>query len=270
MNLQTAGIPHKCLVTMFLIVLSAGFFTAHLYLHHTVNLADGKETAFPTTRDITLHFHGQPGTTRLRNQSLGAMKKYYSMAEDPNDLDELEQQNLKAVLEWNDKGAPEKDYWEFNAEKGRHTYTKVGLILSDSGCFDCHTRESTMKGNKKDSPLDTYQDIVKFTKEDQGMSKGRLLMLSHVHLLGMSLMFLGLGFFLVNSTWSVSIRTGLVVGGFASILVDIGGWWAVKYGGGGWAWLVMAGGLFMGMTFGVSTLLVLFDLWFKKPKGSQS
>ncbi|MCZ7647355.1 MAG: hypothetical protein M5U26_19205 [Planctomycetota bacterium] len=256
--------PFKLLATMFLIVLGAGFGTAHVYLHHTVDSADGREDLVPTFKDITLHFHGSPNATRLRAKIDGSMLKYFSASEDEDTtLDTLapeERANHDAVRDWDARGAPEAEYWNPKTEE----YARIGEILMNTGCFDCHVPDATGKKAKPKSPLDTYEGIAKFTQPDTGMDVDTLLMLSHVHLLGMGLMFLGLGAGIALTSYSARLRSALIVAGFLSVLCDIGGWWAVKYGGGGWAWLVMFGGMLMGVVFAAGTVLTLLDTW-KKP-----
>lgn len=253
-TLKTLELPHKVLATGFLVTLSCGFFVSHLYLHHEI--AGEKDTFVPSLKQIAVHFHGEPGTTRLKKMVQGPMKKYFSAGQDTKDLAPDEQKEFEAVIDWNDRGAPEAEYWD----PASKSPGKILNIIYDR-CVDCHSPTATHKHAKKDSPLDTYPDIVKFTKEDLGMDEGRLLMLSHVHLLGMGLMFLGLGIAVALSGYGKGVRVALIAAGFASVLVDIGGWWAVKYFGPGWAWTVMAGGLLMGLAFGLGTLAALVDLW---------
>lgn len=253
--------PFKALVTMFTIVLSCGFGVAHLYLHHTVDRADGKEDLVPTARDIALHYHGEPGTTRFRNKVLGSMKKYFSAEEDPGKLTPEEEADHAAVLDWDMRGAPEAEYWN----PATKDYAKIGNILLNRGCFDCHAPDAVGKGSKPKSPLDTYAGVKKFATENTGMSTGELLMLSHIHLLGMGLMFLGLGFAVALTSFSARLRAGVICAGFASVLLDIGGWWAVKFGGANWTGLVLAGGLLMGAAFALGALMALHECWLRKP-----
>jgi len=260
-TLREFDLPRKLLVTMFLLVLSCGFFVAHLYLHHSMASAGGEEKLMPSPSDITLHFHGDRTRTRLKTMSLGSMKRYFMEDSDrrPIELKSDEQADLDAVLAWNDSGAPESAYWDPKEKKSQPG--QVHAILYKRGCLDCHAADATGEEAKPDSPLDTFASISRYTRGDMGMDRGRLLMLSHVHLLGMALMFLGAGAALVASSYPGWLRGALVFGGFASILLDIGGWWAVKYGGGGWAWTVVAGGVLMGASFGLTVLCVLWDLW---------
>ncbi|MCW8133271.1 MAG: hypothetical protein KIS92_23195 [Planctomycetota bacterium] len=266
-NLPSFDAPRKILITMFLIVLSCGFLVAHLYLHHAMAGAGGEEKFMPSPRDIAVHFHGDRTKTRLKTMSLGSMKRYFMDDSDrkPAELTPAEQAKLDAVIAWNDAGAPESGYWDPTLKEKTADPALVYAILGDRGCYDCHSPDAAGKFAKRDSPLDSFKAVSRYTKGDTGMDKGRLLMLSHVHLLGMAMMFLGAGAALVFSTWSAKLRGGLVFGGFFSILLDIGGWWAVKYGGAAWAWTVIAGGTLMGAAFGLTVLAVLYDLWLRKP-----
>ena len=264
-HLDEFDLPRKLLVTLFLAVLSCGFGVAHLYLQFTMARASGEERWLPSLRDITLYFHGERSRTRLKHMVTGPMKEYFSADNTPERLSPEEQADLDAVLAWNDRGAPEAEYW--NPQK-HDEHRQISEILFRRGCLDCHVREAAAAEAKPDSPLDTYPGISRFVRPDTGMDPGRLLMLSHVHLLGMALMFLGVGAALSATRWAAWLRASLICGCFASILLDIGGWWAVKYGGAGYAWTVLAGGLLMGVLFGWSVLATGWDMWRKKSRSA--
>ena len=256
-TLPGLSLPWKLLISMFLIVLSSGFVVSELYLMHTTEMADGKEGM--SLDDITLTFHGGQGKTRLKTQALGAMKKYFSAEEEPTKLTADEKADLDKVVEWNDKGAPENEYWDLTEKE-----KKPGPIFSimEKHCFDCHSPE----GKKKDIPFNTFSGVKKFTKPDTGMDTGRLLMLSHVHLLGMGMMFLLAGAFVAASVWPAWIRAVVIVGGLGSVLIDIFGWWGVKLGGASYSPVVMFGGVLMGGCFAAAVFIAFFDLWIRKAK----
>ena len=263
-SLHTLDLPWKLLLTCFLLVLSSGFVVSELYLMHTTEMADGQ--AGMSLDDITYTFHGNKTMTTLRKQVLGSMKKYFSSEHNPGKLTAEEQADLDRVLAWNDRGAPEKEYWDLELKDKDKNPMAVINLLFNHGCLDCHSPDATMKGNKKNSPLDRFERISKFTKPDAGMDKGRLLMLSHVHLLGMGMMFLLAGAAVAASSWPVWLRCLLIVGGLASVPLDIFGWWGVKYGGAAYSPVVMISGILMAACFGISVLAVLIDLWIRKPK----
>ena len=254
-TLSSLPLPWKLLITLFLIVLSAGFAVSELYLMHTAEMADGKEGM--SLDDITITFHGDKTRTRLRSQATGAMKKYFSAEEEPDKLTDAEQVEFKTLLAWNDAGAPESEFWD-KAEKSK----KPGPIFTilDTHCMSCHSPE----GMKKDDALDTFAGVSKFTEPDTGIEVGRLLMLSHVHLLGMGMMFLLVGAAVAMSSFPTWMRCTLIVGGLSSILFDIFGWWGVKYFGAGFSPIVMLGGVAMVGAFAGSVFVAMYDMWVRK------
>jgi len=258
--------PKKLLATSFIVVLSCGFFAAHALLHYTFSQSSGKESLVPGTPEIVKHFYGDREQTRFRKMVLGPMKKYFT--ENPDEqpkgqakLTASEQADLDKVVAWNDRGAPEAEYWDTATKK----HIEIGAILNSHGCFECHAVDARGTEAKADAPLETFAGISKFTKQDTGLGEGQLLMLTHVHLLGMGLMFLGLSAFFAFTAWPAWLRGWLIFAGFASILLDISGWWMVKGQGAPWAWLVILGGILMGVAFGAIALLTIVGTW-RKPK----
>jgi hypothetical protein len=253
-SLPNLSLPWKLLITFFLIVLSSGFVVSELYLMHTTEMADGKPGM--SMDDITLTFYGSKTETRFKLQALGPMKKYFSEQEDDK-LTADEQADLDKVIAWNDAGAPEEQFWD-KKEKAKAP-GPISKIL-DHHCTDCHGEN----GKKRDVSFETYSGVAKFTKPNPGMDRGRLLMLSHVHLLGMGMMFLLVGAAVAASVWPVWIRCALIVGGLSSILLDIFGWWTVKFWGPAFSPVVMVGGILMAVSFGASVFVALYDLWLRR------
>ena len=258
--LNTLQLPWKLLITCFLIVLSSGFMVSELYLVATT-VTD--RTKGISMSDITLSFHGDETKTKLKAQVLGPMKQYFSETQDVAALTPDDLKDIERVVAWNDSGALEPVYWDPKLKDKDKNPNSISRVLSNHGCFDCHSADATMKGNKKDSPLDTFAGISKFTKPDTGMSVNRLLMLSHVHLLGMGMMFLLSGAAVAATLWPTWVRCTLIVGGLSSVLIDIFGWWGVKWFGAPLAPVVMAGGMLMAACFGGSVLAAMYDLWIR-------
>jgi hypothetical protein len=254
-TLSSLTLPWKLLITLFMLVLSSGFVVSELYLLHTTEMADGK--AGMSLDDITLTFYGSKVKTRLRSEALGSMKKYFSSEEEAEKLTADEQADLQRLIAWNDAGAPEAEFFG-----NKEDPLKRGSIFEvlDKHCIDCHGPA----GKKKDAPLNTFKAVTRFTKPDPGMDPGRLLMLSHVHLLGMGMMFLLAGAAVAMSSFPVWMRCALIVGGLSSILLDIFGWWGVKWYGANFSIVVMIGGIMMAGAFGASVFVALFDLWIRK------
>jgi hypothetical protein len=80
----------------------------------------------------------------------------------------------------------------------------------------------------------------------------------------MGMMFLLVGAAVALSVWPLWIKSALIVGGLSSILLDIFGWWGVKYGGPAWSYVVMAAGILMAVSFFASVFVTLYDLWLRR------
>jgi len=270
--LHALELPFKLLISGFLIVLSSGFAVGELYLQHTTEMADGKPGL--SMDDITFTFHGDETKTTLKKQITGPMKKYFAEGGDEKNLKPEDLADIEAVIKWNDSIAKAKEaghpeeveggYWDLKKKDHTEGKTAVYKILDNHGCYDCHSAEATMKGNKKDSPLDTFVGISKFTKPDTGMDKGRLLSISHVHLLGMGMMFLLVGAAVGSTLFSRRVRSVLIVAGLSSVLLDIFGWWFVKWFGAPLAPMVMFSGALMPTVFFINVVLCFYDMWIRK------
>jgi hypothetical protein len=252
----------KALLVLTLLVLSAGFATAEVYVMYSTERADGEPGL--SLEDITLTFHGDPARTRLKAQALGPMKRYLSAQLTPEALTPDEQRDLDRLVAWSDAGAPEAEYWD-PVEKAKRPGPILSL-LNAHGCTGCHSAE----GKKSDAPLDSYAGISRFTHPDEGMDVGQLLRSSHTHLLGMGFLFVLLGVAVASTEAPRWLRGVLVVGGLASVLCDVGGWWAVKYLGGVASPLVAYGGGWMGLCFVTSVIVVLFDLLWRRGTASRA
>lgn len=262
MKLHSMELPWKLLISGFLIVLSSGFGVAELYLKHTTEMADGKKGL--SMDDITFTFHGDETKTALKKQVLGPMRKYFGEGGDEKAITKEDQADIDAVIAWNDSGHDEKGYWDPTAKEKSKDKKLVFKILDNHGCYDCHAPDATMKGNKKDSPLDTFAGISKFTKPDTGMDVGRLLSISHVHLLGMGMMFLLVGAAVAATLFPKWLRCALIVAGLTSVLLDIFGWWFVKWYGAPLAPMVMFSGALMPAVFFINVVLCFYDMWIRK------
>ncbi len=263
--LRDFDLPHKILITGFLLVLSTGFGVAQIYLRYTTSKADGVDGL--GMDDITATYHGLPNNTAFKKNVLGAMNHYFGESQDPGTpLTAEEKADVDACVAWNNAGAPENGYWDMELKEKTKDKKYIHRIMLNRGCYDCHAADATMKGNKKDSPLDTYVGMAKVLKPDTGMPVHRLLSLMHIHLLGMGMMITLVVTALSFTSWPSKWKTALILAGLSSVILDVCGWAAVKWGGGNFAPIVMLGGAMMAASFGLSVALTLYDIWLKKPK----
>ncbi|HEY3325410.1 MAG TPA: hypothetical protein VGP72_33470 [Planctomycetota bacterium] len=255
--LRELDLPWKVLLSSVLLVMLFGFAAAEHQVWHVVATADGKPGL--SLNDITCRFYGDRSSSVLKREILGGMKRYFSSFENPRELTPADQADLQQVLAWLNSGAPESGYWDplLREKQPAGVYT----ILSNHGCFGCHAPNATSIGNKKDSPLNTYASIRRFTEPDKGMDTGRLLSLSHTHLFGMSMLFLLLGAAIAATQWHTVLRCVLVASGPLGTLLTVLGWWGVKWDGAAYAPVVFAGGVVIAAAFLVSVAAVSVDMW---------
>lgn len=147
------------------------------------------------------------------------------------------------VIQWIRKGAKEEDY------------SSVKPII-DKACADCLSKGGSM------SPLTNYSEVSKITVIDLGQSIKCLSRVSHVHLFGISLLFLLTGVIFSFSEINRVIKTIFLVLPFASMWVDIGSWWLTKFEP-VFAYTVIIGGMFMGMSLAVQILVSLYEMWLR-------
>lgn len=85
---------------------------------------------------------------------------------------------------------------------------------------------------------------------------------SHIHLFGVSIIFLLTGAIFAFSETPVWFRVCLVVVPYLSILMDIGSWWFTKYVDPAFfAYVVVVGGAGMGLALGAQILISLWQMW---------
>jgi len=84
---------------------------------------------------------------------------------------------------------------------------------------------------------------------------------THIHLFGMSMIFILMGAIAVFLDLSVQVRTWLVVLPFVGLLVDIGAVWLKGYVSPAFFWLHIPGGGLFGLTFAIVSARALWEMW---------
>jgi len=260
--LRRLDLAGRLLVTAALVLLTAGFAVSEALIAAFLRTSGGG--LGPSA--ITVVFHGDPTASVLKSKSLGSMRRYFSALEDPEQLTAEEERDLARVVAWAEAGAPEADYWDPLAHRTRPG--EVLTIFTRRGCLVCHSPLATVVGNKKDSPLDSYPDVRRLAAPDRGMDPRRLLMLTHVHLLGIGLVFVLTGVLVVSTSLSLRTRAGVALAGPLGLLLSVGGWWATKAGGGAFSALALSGGLLMSAAFAISAVLVMVETWGRRSQPS--
>ncbi len=100
---------------------------------------------------------------------------------------------------------------------------------------------------------------------DDSLPPQILVQLAHIHLLGFSLLLLGMGGLFCLTRVSPGMKT-LLVGTLAlSFLGDIAGLNLTRFVSPDFAWLTMIGGTLIGICLAIMILRVLWELWLMRP-----
>jgi len=88
---------------------------------------------------------------------------------------------------------------------------------------------------------------------------------SHIHLFGMSMIFIFVGAITVFLDLSIRARTWLIVLPFLGVFIDISGVWLKGYISPSFFWLHLPGGMLFGTIFLFVSLRALWEMWCQKP-----
>jgi hypothetical protein len=140
-------------------------------------------------------------------------------------------------------------------------FASVQSIFLDQ-CATCHSREA----GQGLPPLTTFQEVTAYTQMDMGESIKRLVKVSHIHIFGMSFIFILTGGIFAFSEVSPGWRAVLIAIPFAAVWIDIGSWWFTKVEP-LFAYTVIIGGVLMGFALAAQIVLSLYEMWVKaKPE----
>ena len=157
-----SGLPvaFRALFSSFLVIVGIGYLTA-LSLLYFVDIEPHKKLGQGLVQGISQNYHGAPRGTRLRAALMGPMAKKLSAEE------------RSRIFQWMDKGALEDDF------------ASVEPIFS-AICSDCHSPEKGLPI----PPLTNYAEVARVVRKDPGPSISQLARVSHIHLFGISIIFL--------------------------------------------------------------------------------
>lgn len=229
-TLRTLSISMRALFSCFLITAGLGFLAAILYLF-LQDVDPHRRMGMSPVSSISVKYHGQRNNTQLESALRGAMSSR---------VDDAERDQLIA---WIRAGADEDGF------------AAVKPIL-DRACVVCHNPQSGLPV----PPLTTYADVRKLAEVDTGYSVQQLARVSHVHLFGISIIFLLTGGIFALSEISWKWRLAVVSVPYLAMWADIGSWWITKYDP-VFAWIVISGGTLMGLALAVQIFYSLWEMW---------
>jgi len=232
MTLRNLSLPVRVLFTCFLLTIGIGYLFAVLYLF-LIDVEPHARKGMGTVQAVIMKYYGQHGGTRLEAALNGAMGEKLTSA------------SKTQVVEWIRKGATTAGF------------ASIQPILIDN-CAGCHGKQSGLP-----IPLlTTYEEVTAYTQMDMGESIKRLVKVSHIHLFGMSFIFILTGGIFVLSEVPVRWRSLLIAIPFAAIWIDIGSWWFTKMEP-LFAYTVITGGVLMGLALAAQIMLSLYEMWVK-------
>jgi hypothetical protein len=230
-SLRHLPVTLRALFSCFLAVIGIGYLTALSYLF-LVDVEPHQQVGQGLAEGISAKYHGSTGGTRLEAALLGTM------------ADRISKQERDQVLQWIHDGATADGY------------ERISPILA-SNCSPCHSSQSGLPI----SALTSFADVQKLTKTDTGLSLLQLARVSHIHLFGITIMFVLTGAIFSLSETPVWFRVCVLVAPYLAIVMDIGSWWATKYYDPIFAYVVLIGGGVMGLAMACQILVSLWDMW---------
>jgi len=230
-SLRSLPTTLRVLFSCFLITIGIGYLTALSYLF-LVDVEPHRKEGQRVVEGISAKYHGSTSGTRLEAALKGTM------------ADKLTPAERDQVLQWVHAGA------------SRDGYAKIAPILTQK-CATCHNAQSGLPI----SPLTSFEEVQKVTQIDTGLSLLQLTRVSHVHLFGISIIFLLTGAIFSLSETPTWFRVVVLIAPYLAIVMDIGSWWVTKYYSPVFAYVVLLGGAFMGLSLACQILLSLWEMW---------
>jgi hypothetical protein len=231
----------RALFSATLITLGLGYVFAMIQVYQSHAGLDGQPGV--DANDIAIAYGGDPTSNRLRTALLGSMS-----ANAPS-------REKRLIMDWAADGADKTEY--------ENTIKAV----VDNRCSRCHD------GTEPGAPLMvTYEQLAEYTKPDTGMSLTTLVRVSHIHLFGMTFIFFILGLIFshayVRPLW---LKSTVLVLPFLMMITDIGSWFLTKLNP-AFAWIIIASGGIMGLSFAFQWFVSMYQIWFsrRRPEAADS
>ena len=227
--------PIKVLFTGYLITVGIGYFFALIQILLTHGMADGKFGL--SIDDIVYSYYGNRSGTVLEQQLEGAMKQ--NAPEDER----------FQIIQWVRDGAEEEAYQDDGIDK-----------IIQTRCVMCHNKEASGLPN-----FNEFAQLKKLAAQDEGSSVGTLTRGSHIHLFGISFIFMFVGIiFSFSETTDMRFKCMAVGMPYIFLVTDIFSWWLTKYYP-VFAWLVVFAGMGMGVSFIFMWFTSIIEMWLFEP-----
>ncbi len=227
--------PIKVLFTGYLCTVGIGYLFALIQILFTHGMADGKFGL--SVDDIVYSYYGNRSGTVLEKQLNGAMK-----------VNAPDQERFK-IMEWIRDGADLADYKADGIDK-----------IIENRCVMCHNTEASGIPD-----FSTFEGLAPYTKQDTGATFESLTRVSHIHLFGISFIFMFVGLIFSFSETTTTQYKCIAIGmPYAFLSADILSWWLTKIDP-IFAWLVIFAGMGMAISFIFMWVTSILEMWLFKP-----
>jgi len=226
--------PIKVLFSGYLFTVGIGYMFALIQILLTHGMADGKFGL--SVDDIVYSYYGNRSGTVLEQQLNGSMK---ANAPDQERFD---------IIQWVRDGADEEAYKDDGIEK-----------IIQARCVMCHNKEASIPN------FNDFAQLKKLTEQDEGATFAALTRGSHIHMFGISFIFMFVGIiFSFSETTSIKVKCIAIGMPYVFLIADIVSWWLTKFFP-MFAWLVIFAGMGMGVSFMFMWVNSLMEMWLFKP-----
>lgn len=223
----------RVLYTGVLVLMGFGYLFAIIYLYHTYSGRDGEPGL--SYEDVVIAYRGSGQGSRLESAMRGPMSTM------------LPADELKNVVAWVQEGAD------------RSQYESAIKPVFEKRCVTCHDGSNPHLSN-----LTNFDSVQKTTEQDKGADVFTLVRVSHIHLFGMTFMFVIMGLIFSHAYLRpVWLKATIVVLPFIAIALDVSSWYFIKLYK-PFAAVTMLGGGLMAFSFTFMGLVSMYQLWFGK------
>ncbi|HUK56343.1 MAG TPA: hypothetical protein VLY20_06770 [Nitrospiria bacterium] len=234
-RLTLRGLPLtiRWLFSCFLVTIGLGYLFALVYLF-LIDVEAQRKAGLGLVQGTIIKYYGNRGDTRMEAALNGAMADMVDPAE------------KAGVIGWIRNGATEAGYDAIRP-------------LFEKKCVSCHSPGSGYSV----PPLTSYEEVHRLAEPDLGESFRALSRVSHIHLFGMSFIFMFTGMIFALTEIHQYLRLVIIGLPFLAVWMDIGSWWFTKYQP-IFAYTVIIGGALMGTALAAQILISLWEMWLKK------
>jgi len=227
--------PIKVLFTGYLCTVGIGYFFALMQILFTHGMADGKFGL--SVDDIVYSYYGNRSGTVLETKLNGSMK------------DNASAQERFDIIKWVRDGADIDDYKDNGIDK-----------IIEARCVMCHNESASGIPNFK-----KFEPLKALTAQDEGATFASLTRVSHIHLFGISFIFMFVGLIFSFAETPTNQYKCIAIGmPYGFLIADILSWWLTKIHP-MFAWLVIFAGMGMGVSFMFMWVTSILEMWLFKP-----